>query len=966
MNKNDLKKLPSGGAIVNEQGVTTDGSKGGVFVGKRHFEGGIQVNIEGGGKAEIEDFEPIIAPNSVNSNKKYTYKGKLKSAKEILSEINTEAGGVPIKKKGGELSTNSIKTHSQNEIKVKPSSVIITRNAFLDDTKKEFEGKKLSNKQILSKINEDGGGVGFDDIEIKEKGGKVSKETLLAPNGKQSNLTSEQWHLVRTPQFKKWFGDWENEPEYSSKVVDENGEPLVVYHGTKKYDRFNKFRKGAKGYVGGGIYFSSKKDVAKGYATYGSDVINLYECFLDIKDPFIVTGSVGTDDFLNKLYGKESVYKKRSSKQSFDTMIITSSDVNKLIDKGFDGVYWDTANEYVVYNSKQIKLADGTNTTFDYKNEDIRFKDGGNILLAPNGKPSNLNAQQWHLVRSKNFIDWFGDFLEAYETKDYSNVSKVLDRNFEPLICYHGTPPNYYKFTVFNIDNEGAFFTNKLSVAKRYASNFYRDELGVIKSVFLNIKNPEYIESVDFEHNGYFGSDANLKKRSQMPNGYINKDKVRLEAEKNGYDGFILENHSWGNKIEKSKQFAVFNSNQIKLADGTNTTFDSNSPDIRFKDGGKVNHEETYKKWKSLVNMSKSELENFYNSEEGKEAGLSSSEAAELGIHSGRESARWIMKMKDTPKDEWTPTMWDWANRQISFISRMKGNKGGLYDDKGNKTRKHTSLLIWGHNPEKFESGGEIEDVKTHSDLKKILDKAQIKNSVEISFKNNSHYWIIDGAYYRVSDHAKTKGSFGYDAYDESNDFRSYESFYNFLKENYDLTDLSIAEKEYKEKIESEIKYTDKYDGSYQTPDGKYYGNIEAAKNWMWLNYGKNKKEHGGEINNEQMKEFEMLKKQAQQDLYNPTIEDIKKEKELAELGIDIYAEKLYLDIANAGNENPHKKSKEFLKGFETENSEQGKPALKVGGVIDDGEVLEFDLSENEEQTDKEIFEQQFGKNNLI
>jgi len=36
----------------------------------------------------------------------------------------------------------------------------------------------------------------------------------------------------------------------------------------------------------------------------------------------------------------------------------------------------------------------------------------------------------------------------------------------------------------------------------------------------------------------------------------------------------------------------------------------------------------------------------------------------------------------------------------------MSGNKGDLYDDKGNKTRKHTSLLIWGHNPEKFKNGG--------------------------------------------------------------------------------------------------------------------------------------------------------------------------------------------------------------------------------------------------------------------
>jgi hypothetical protein len=131
-----------------------------------------------------------------------------------------------------------------------------------------------------------------------------------------------------------------------------------------------------------------------------------------------------------------------------------------------------------------------------------------------------------------------------------------------------------------------------------------------------------------------------------------------------------------------------------------------------FKDGGLTDEDkaETYAKWKSLVNMSKSELERFYNSQEGKDAGLSSSEANAQGIDSGRESARWIMKMKDTPYKEWTPQMWKWAKKQISFISRMSGNKGGLYDDKGRKTRKHTSLLIWGHNPEKMNNGGLIVD----------------------------------------------------------------------------------------------------------------------------------------------------------------------------------------------------------------------------------------------------------------
>ena len=124
--------------------------------------------------------------------------------------------------------------------------------------------------------------------------------------------------------------------------------------------------------------------------------------------------------------------------------------------------------------------------------------------------------------------------------------------------------------------------------------------------------------------------------------------------------------------------------------------------------GGQLTDEqkEDYKKWKDLVNMSSSELKRFLESEEGKEAGLTKGEANKLGIHYGRESAKWILKMKDTPVKEWTPTMWEWCNRQISFISRMRGNKGGLYDDKGRKTRKHTSLLVWGHNPEKYKEGG--------------------------------------------------------------------------------------------------------------------------------------------------------------------------------------------------------------------------------------------------------------------
>ena len=66
---------------------------------------------------------------------------------------------------------------------------------------------------------------------VKQKYQNTDK-WLKAPNGEDSNLEEKQWLQVRTPSFKKWFGDWEKDPANASKVVDENGEPLVFYCGT--------------------------------------------------------------------------------------------------------------------------------------------------------------------------------------------------------------------------------------------------------------------------------------------------------------------------------------------------------------------------------------------------------------------------------------------------------------------------------------------------------------------------------------------------------------------------------------------------------------------------------------------------------------------------------------------------------------------------------------------------------------
>ena len=102
-------------------------------------------------------------------------------------------------------------------------------------------------------------------------------EYMRAPNGKASNLTEKQWIMVRTPAFKEWFGDWENDPENASKVVDENGEPREVYHGTYggEFDVFDIERGTFESNMGRGFYFTSNyDDMTNNYEAGGPDFDN--------------------------------------------------------------------------------------------------------------------------------------------------------------------------------------------------------------------------------------------------------------------------------------------------------------------------------------------------------------------------------------------------------------------------------------------------------------------------------------------------------------------------------------------------------------------------------------------------------------------------------------------------------------------------------------------------------------------
>lgn len=123
---------------------------------------------------------------------------------------------------------------------------------------------------------------------ILNKAKRDSSGKLLAPNGNPSNLSEELYAVVRTKAFKNWFGDWENNPKNSSKVVDENGEPLVVYHtvGDRYDDSFTVFDTSIEG-DNSMIYSTDNFRMSDSYAR-GEN--RFKELFLNIRNPYIIDG----------------------------------------------------------------------------------------------------------------------------------------------------------------------------------------------------------------------------------------------------------------------------------------------------------------------------------------------------------------------------------------------------------------------------------------------------------------------------------------------------------------------------------------------------------------------------------------------------------------------------------------------------------------------------------------------------
>lgn len=144
--------------------------------------------------------------------------------------------------------------------------------------------------------------------------------------------------------FRIWFAE--------SKVVDESGDPLVVYHGTRSepFEAFSIAKAGTRtdrGYLGVGVYFTDRANVA---SIYGEDGW-VYPVYLSIRKPLeIAARIIGRREVDREIVIREQL----GLSDSADAQAVTSA----ARAAGHDGViYTDPfgGREYVAFDADQIK-----------------------------------------------------------------------------------------------------------------------------------------------------------------------------------------------------------------------------------------------------------------------------------------------------------------------------------------------------------------------------------------------------------------------------------------------------------------------------------------------------------------------------------------------------------------------------------------------------------------------------------
>lgn len=278
-----------------------------------------------------------------------------------------------------------------------------------------------------------------------------TKQWMKAPNGKPTNLTEDQWLVVRTPAFKEWFGDWERRSaaeEIQSmppKSVKLTGKPLdkkaaeavVAKFAPAVNERYGTYATFPKSMVG------------KIVRHKGFDVSQMIEALPDLFSSSVLA-------FEEPAYTKEG-HKDHPNVKAYHHY------VNKF--KAGGKTY------YIRFSCMEEKTKSPRKRSLRRQLHSTGISDVEIYEAKKKGVPSQRIRVMDPGEESKTpFIDFrLAEFFDSVKA-----VSTVVDENGEPKVVHHGTQRKDRVGNEFRKDRATsgpmAFFTDSRKVAEGYAN----------------------------------------------------------------------------------------------------------------------------------------------------------------------------------------------------------------------------------------------------------------------------------------------------------------------------------------------------------------------------------------------------------------------------------------------------------------------------------------------------------------
>ena len=290
-------------------------------------------------------------------------------------------------------------------------------------------------------------------------------------------LKESKEDIIYSKEFKDWFGDWENDPEHSSKVVDENGKPLAVYHGS--FSLFDSFDMN-KGHNVPAVWHSDRIGIASNW----SNTLSIHRCS-KIKDEF--------EDLKKKVYDLES------KNTPFEEVV---EEINNFTRSNLD-IEIEPLSPYSSYdNCKKYKLdaEEYENICYEYT-----ILSHGRLV-----NPSNVRKDLHkyyerilkYIERSINDSTRNYSYNTGFLYKNYLNIRNplIIDAKDKPYykIWYKGEYYNTESLAMYAKENgyDGVIVNNVYETA-------YEDKKGTDYIVF----NPNQIKSAT-DNNGNFSKES--------------------------------------------------------------------------------------------------------------------------------------------------------------------------------------------------------------------------------------------------------------------------------------------------------------------------------------------------------------------------------------------------------------------------------------------------------------------------